>query len=62
MSELARRDAAARLAARTRFDAPLALEAGAGTGKTAALVARVAVWCLTGGWERARAPWSASPC
>lgn len=55
MSDLARQDAAARRAARTRFDVPLALEAGAGTGKTATLVARVAIWCLTGGWERARA-------
>ncbi|HVS18997.1 MAG TPA: UvrD-helicase domain-containing protein, partial [Planctomycetota bacterium] len=53
--QLCREDAAARALARTLFDVPLALEAGAGTGKTAALVARVATWVLTGGWERARA-------
>ena len=31
------------------------LEAGAGTGKTAVLVARVVAWCLGPGWERAEA-------
>ncbi len=35
------------------------LEAGAGTGKTMALVARVVVWALASGWERARARLSA---
>jgi ATP-dependent helicase/nuclease subunit A len=48
-------DAAARRAAQTRFDGALALEAGAGTGKTWVLVARLAVWCLGPGWERAAA-------
>jgi ATP-dependent helicase/nuclease subunit A len=54
MSEAAReQDARARLSAQTQFDRPLVLEAGAGTGKTAALVARVIHWCLGPGWERA---------
>lgn len=48
-------DLDARLAAQTVFDRPFALEAGAGTGKTAALVARIAAWCLGPGWERAAA-------
>ena len=46
-------DRQARLAAQTVFDRPLALEAGAGTGKTATLVARIATWALGPGWERA---------
>ena len=37
----------------TSFDRPLVLEAGAGTGKTAALVARVVGWCLGPGWRQA---------
>lgn len=45
------RDAAARLAAQEVFDRPIALEAGAGTGKTATLVARVVAWCVGKGWE-----------
>jgi len=49
------RDARARLVAQTDFEHPVALEAGAGTGKTAALVARVVAWCLGPGWERALA-------
>ncbi len=49
------RDAAARRAARTVFDRPLVLEAGAGTGKTATLVARVVAWATGPGWERTRA-------
>ncbi len=48
-------DERARRAAVTQFDSPLALEAGAGTGKTATLVARVVAWCLGPGWERAQA-------
>ncbi len=46
-------DAAARLAAQTEFGRPLAVEAGAGTGKTATLVARVVAWCVGEGWELA---------
>ena len=53
--EAARRDAdrEARLAAQTIFDRPLVLEAGAGTGKTSVLVARVVAWSLGLGWDRA---------
>jgi len=50
--ELAR-DAETRRLAQSRFDRPLIVEAGAGTGKTATLVARVLSWCLGPGWERA---------
>ena len=46
------RDEEAREEARTVFDTPLILEAGAGTGKTSTLVARILTWCLTEGWER----------
>ena len=52
MSDSAATDAAARRRAQTEFDAPLLLEAGAGTGKTAVLVARIVAWCLGPGWER----------
>ncbi len=48
-------DAEARRRAQTSFDRPLVLEAGAGTGKTATLVARVVAWCLGPGWRRAAA-------
>jgi ATP-dependent helicase/nuclease subunit A len=51
--ELAR-DAAARRAAQTEFDAPLIVEAGAGTGKTTTLVSRILIWSLGRGWEEAR--------
>jgi ATP-dependent helicase/nuclease subunit A len=48
-------DLAARVLATREFRAPLVLEAGAGTGKTSALVARIATWSLGAGWERAAA-------
>ena len=48
-------DAHSRHLAQTEFARPVAIEAGAGTGKTAILVARVLAWCLGPGWERARA-------
>jgi len=48
-----RDDEQARLLAQTEFRAPLVLEAGAGTGKTTALVARIVVWLLGEGWLRA---------
>ena len=48
-------DAAARRLAQTEFDRPVAVEAGAGTGKTTVLVARILAWCLGRGWERAHA-------
>ncbi|MEP0772740.1 MAG: UvrD-helicase domain-containing protein, partial [Acidobacteriota bacterium] len=54
MSEAAR-DALARRRAQEEFVRPLVLEAGAGTGKTAALTARVLAWSLGPGWERAAA-------
>ena len=40
----------ARRLAQTEFDRPLAVEAGAGTGKTTVLVARILAWCLGRGW------------
>jgi ATP-dependent exoDNAse (exonuclease V) beta subunit len=46
-------DHQARLLSQTVFDRPLVLEAGAGTGKTATLVARLIAWCLGPGWRRA---------
>jgi ATP-dependent exoDNAse (exonuclease V) beta subunit len=54
-------DRGARLAAQTLFDRPLVLEAGAGTGKTGILVARVVAWSLGAGWDRARARHAARP-
>jgi len=48
------RDAEARRRAQQQFDRPLVLEAGAGTGKTSTLVARLLHWSLGPGWERAR--------
>ena len=47
------RDAEARLRSVTTFDRPLVVEAGAGTGKTATLVARILVWITGRGWELA---------
>ncbi len=46
-------DGAARRAAQTVFGVPVVLEAGAGTGKTTVLVARVLAWCLGPGWRAA---------
>jgi len=48
-------DGAARRLAQTEFRRPLVLEAGAGTGKTAALVARILAWCVGPGWKEAAA-------
>jgi len=45
-------DRATRALAQDEFTRPLIVEAGAGTGKTALLVARVAAWCVGAGWER----------
>ena len=53
--DLARADARARRVAREVFDRPLVLEAGAGTGKTTALVTRILAWCCGPGWQRAEA-------
>ena len=54
-------DLAAREAARTTFDRPLVVEAGAGTGKTTTLIARLCTWCLGPGWERAVAAAPGNP-
>ena len=51
--DLLTRDAEARSAAQSEFKRPLVLEAGAGTGKTTTLVARIVVWCMGPGWEMA---------
>ncbi len=48
-------DRSARRLAQTEFERPLVLEAGAGTGKTTTLVARLLAWTLGPGWERAAA-------
>jgi len=45
-------DQATRQLAQNEFLRPLIVEAGAGTGKTALLVARVAAWCVGAGWQR----------
>ncbi|MES1241114.1 MAG: UvrD-helicase domain-containing protein [Acidobacteriota bacterium] len=44
-------DRAARREAQRRFDRPLVLEAGAGTGKTTTLIGRLLAWTLGVGWE-----------
>ncbi|MCP4896338.1 MAG: UvrD-helicase domain-containing protein [bacterium] len=46
------RDADARQQAQTDFEHPLIVIAGAGTGKTALLVARIVAWVLGQGWDR----------
>jgi ATP-dependent helicase/nuclease subunit A len=51
-ADLATSDAASRRLAQSEFERPVVVVAGAGTGKTALLVARVAVWCVGPGWER----------
>jgi ATP-dependent helicase/nuclease subunit A len=52
-ADLRSEDRAARHAAQTRFDVPLVLQAGAGTGKTTTLIGRLLAWTLGEGWERA---------
>lgn len=49
-TEALRDDALARRFARSEFDRPVIMRAGAGTGKTAALVARIVSWCTGPGW------------
>jgi len=44
-------DLVGREAAQTLFEGTLVLEAGAGTGKTTTLVARILAWTLGRGWE-----------
>ncbi|MFN3413384.1 MAG: UvrD-helicase domain-containing protein, partial [Thermoanaerobaculum sp.] len=52
---LREQDAKTRTLAVTEFSRPLLVEAGAGTGKTALLVARILAWSLGPGWEQAEA-------
>jgi ATP-dependent helicase/nuclease subunit A len=52
-SPLRAADRAARRAAQMRFERPLVLQAGAGTGKTTTLISRLLAWTLGEGWERA---------
>ena len=59
--ELRAQDRDARALAQREYTRPLVLEAGAGTGKTATLVARIVTWCLDGGWQRAAAELAAAP-
>jgi len=53
-------DRATRRRAQCEFSTPMVVEAGAGTGKTALLVARVVAWCMGDGWalhaDKDRAP------
>ena len=53
-------DRATRSRAQREFLTPMVVEAGAGTGKTALLVARVVAWCMGHGWalyaDKERAP------
>jgi ATP-dependent helicase/nuclease subunit A len=51
--DLRQRDARARELAQREFGRPLVIEAGAGTGKTTTLTARILSWCMGPGWERA---------
>jgi len=53
--ELRKEDAQARTLAQREFERPVIVEAGAGTGKTTALVARVLAWSFGPGWDRAKA-------
>ncbi len=48
-------DREARRLAQQVFERPFVLEAGAGTGKTTTLVARIVVWAMGLGWQRALA-------
>lgn len=54
-------DTRARRLAQTLFERPLVLEAGAGTGKTAALVSRIVAWSMGPGWARSQERLGAAP-
>jgi len=60
-AELRADDRAARREAQRRFDRPLILQAGAGTGKTTTLIGRLLAWTLGVGWERVLAARAARP-
>jgi ATP-dependent helicase/nuclease subunit A len=51
---LRKEDAQARALAQREFERPVVVEAGAGTGKTTALVARVLAWSFGPGWDRVK--------
>ena len=53
LAERRAEDLETRRHAQREFQRPLVVEAGAGTGKTATLVARIVAWCLGPGWQRA---------
>jgi len=53
LADLYRADAATRRRAQLDFSRAQVVEAGAGTGKTSILVARIVAWALGPGWERA---------
>lgn len=59
--EPASADFKARRQAQQEFALPLVVEAGAGTGKTATLVARILAWALGPGWERSQQRVSSVP-
>ncbi|MCU0222630.1 MAG: UvrD-helicase domain-containing protein [Acidobacteria bacterium] len=48
-------DDRSRRVARTEFERPLLLDAGAGTGKTTVVASRIVAWLLGPGWDRAAA-------
>ncbi len=48
-------DERSRVVARTEFERPLLLDAGAGTGKTTVVASRIVAWLLGPGWDRAAA-------
>ena len=50
--QLREADREARREAQRRFDRPLVLEAGAGTGKTTTLIGRFLAWTLGVGWDK----------
>ncbi|MFQ5416509.1 MAG: UvrD-helicase domain-containing protein [Myxococcota bacterium] len=54
-------DAAARAEAQREYDRPIVVEAGAGTGKTGLLVARIVAWSLDRGWVAAEERIAADP-
>ena len=60
-SALREADRAARREAQRRFDRPLILQAGAGTGKTTTLIGRLLAWTLGVGWQRVLAARAARP-
>ncbi len=61
VNALRQADREARRAAQTRFDRPLVLQAGAGTGKTTTLIGRLLAWSLGQGWDLAVQRLAAKP-